>query len=154
MASGYSATPSGGGERPLSYSLLYSHHRDVRVVLRANRVSQLVGSPIPYASSSTIEPPVFGHGYLGCLFATSHGQVEILIAPFRNAARCDLGSFHEQEAQDRIPLLDNVAQPSSIPLESSSGTSPNSSRLAALESLGLSDDEHKGQCREGTQLMG
>src|ERR1700732_4831056 len=35
-----------------------SHHRDVRVVPRANRTFSAARNPIPCASSSTSEPPV------------------------------------------------------------------------------------------------
>src|SRR5713101_4854920 len=38
---------------------LTSHHRDVQVVPRANRTFSLARNPIPCASSSKGEPPVF-----------------------------------------------------------------------------------------------
>jgi hypothetical protein len=40
--------------------------------------------------------------------------MDILIAPFWNAARGNLGRFHQQEAQYRTPLLRDMAQSSSI----------------------------------------
>src|ERR1700722_3987572 len=36
------------------------------------------------------------------------------LAPFWNAARCNLGRFPQQEAQDRTPLLRDMAQSSPI----------------------------------------
>jgi hypothetical protein len=50
----------------------------------------------------------------GNLSPTSHGQVEKLLTPLRLAAHGDLGSFHQQEAQQRVALLADVAQSSSI----------------------------------------
>src|SRR5580692_1511553 len=48
------------------------------------------------------------HRHLGDLPSSSHGQVEILAAPFRNASCRNLGSFHQQEAQHRTPLFGDV----------------------------------------------
>src|SRR6266849_3844161 len=36
-----------------------THHRDFRVVPRANRTCSTARNPIPYATSNTAEPPVF-----------------------------------------------------------------------------------------------
>src|SRR5713226_6651323 len=55
------------------------------------------------------------HGDLGDLPAPTQHQVEILAAPFRNAACRNFGSFHQQEAQHRAPLLGDMPQSSPIP---------------------------------------
>src|ERR1019366_6307466 len=54
------------------------------------------------------------HGNLGDLPAPAHHQVEILTAPFRQAAHGDLGCFHHQEAQHRTPLFSDMPQSSPI----------------------------------------
>ena len=56
-----------------------------------------------------------GHGDLGNLPSPPQGQVEKLAAPLRVAAHCDLGCFHQQEAQQRVALFGDMSQPSSIP---------------------------------------
>jgi hypothetical protein len=40
--------------------------------------------------------------------------VEILTAPFGDAAHRDLGRFHQQEAQQRVALFRNMSQPSPL----------------------------------------
>jgi hypothetical protein len=61
---------------------------------------------------------------LGGFPSPPHHQVEILAAPLRQAAHCDLRRFHEQESQHRTPLFGDMPQESPIPLDSSSGTCP------------------------------
>ena len=46
---------------------------------------------------------------------TLHRQVEILTAPFREAAHRHLRRFHRQEAQQRVALFRDMSQPSPIP---------------------------------------
>src|SRR5229473_8161322 len=55
------------------------------------------------------------HGDLGDLPAPPHHQMEILAAPFRDAACRNLGSFHQQEAQHRTPLFGDMPQSSPFP---------------------------------------
>ena len=55
-----------------------------------------------------------GHRDLGDLPSPPQRQVEILAAPFRVAAHRDLGRFHQQETQQRTPLLGDMSQPPSI----------------------------------------
>jgi hypothetical protein len=73
---------------------LTSHHRDFQVVPRANRTFSPARNPIPCASSSKGEPPVFRAIATGDLPPPPHRRVEILTAPFWEAAYCDLGRFH------------------------------------------------------------
>src|SRR5258708_20302272 len=92
-----------------------AHHRLFGAWPGANRTFSLARNPIPCATSSTNEWPVAGHRNLGDLPAPAHHQVEILAAPFRKAANCDLGRFHHQEAQHRTPLFGDMPQSSPIP---------------------------------------
>jgi len=55
-----------------------------------------------------------GHRDFGDLAPAPHGQVKELAAPLRLAAHRDLGGFYQQEAQQRVALLADVAQPSPI----------------------------------------
>src|SRR4051812_6338999 len=55
-----------------------------------------------------------GHCDLGDLPSAPHRQVKILAAPFRVAAHRHLGCFHQQETQQRTPLLGDVSQPPPI----------------------------------------
>src|ERR1700688_1195020 len=75
----------------------------------------------PHPVQTNGQPPC--HGNLGDLPAPTHHQMEILAAPFRKAAHCDLSRFHQQEAQHRTPLFGDVPQSPPIALESSHGTS-------------------------------
>ena len=75
------------------------HHGDFRAVLRANRISQLVGSPISYASSSTSEPPVFSPWLPWpsfCHIASSGGNTYCAIAEC-----CALRRFHPDHRRGR-----------------------------------------------------
>src|SRR5579864_222387 len=64
------------------------------------------------------------HRYLRDLPSPPHPQMEISAAPFRDAAGCNLGRFHQQEAQHGVSLLRDVAQPAPIPARLLQGTSP------------------------------
>jgi hypothetical protein len=48
-----------GAGYPINYSMFDFTHRDIRVVPRANRTFSAARNPIPCASSSKGEPPVF-----------------------------------------------------------------------------------------------
>src|SRR6516162_6672796 len=54
------------------------------------------------------------HRYFGDLSSPPHHQMEILAAPFWDAANRDLGRFHQQKTQYRVSLFRDVAQSSSI----------------------------------------
>src|SRR5580692_7299705 len=86
-----------------------------------------------------------GHGDLGDLPSSSHGQVEILAAPFRNASCRNLGSFHQQEAQHRAPLFRDVSQPSPVPTGIFQGHQSEIARdlLSALKPIRSPDDQHE-----------
>jgi hypothetical protein len=56
-----------------------------------------------------------GHGYLGDLSSTSHGQVEECAAPFWMAAHRDLRCFHQQKPEQHIALLAVVSQSPPVP---------------------------------------
>src|SRR5216683_2528623 len=70
-----------------------AHHRDVRVVPRANRTFSTARNPslAPHPVQTNGESP--RHGDLGDLPSPAHPQVEILTAPFRDAAHCHLSRF-------------------------------------------------------------
>jgi hypothetical protein len=51
-----------------------------------------------------------GHGDLGDLPPSPHRQVEILTAPFWEAANCDLGRLRQQETQQRVALFRDMTQ--------------------------------------------
>src|SRR5580692_11785525 len=57
----------------------------------------VIPSLAPHPIQTNRELP--GHGDLGDLPSSPHGQVEILATPFRVAAYRDLRRFHQQEAQ-------------------------------------------------------
>src|ERR1700694_817416 len=92
------------------------------------------------------------YGYLGDLPSPPHRQVEILTAPFRDAAYRDLGRFHQQEAQQRVALFADMSQSSPIParLLRRHQSQITGDLLAAAKSLRLSDDQHEGQCAQRT----
>jgi hypothetical protein len=54
------------------------------------------------------------HRHLGDLPSAPHGQVKKLAAPLRIAAHRHLRGFHQQEVQQRVALLADVAQPSPV----------------------------------------
>ena len=66
----------------------------------------VIPPPAPHPIQSNRQAP--GHRDLGDLPPPAHHQVEILAAPFRKATCCNLGSFHQQEAQHRTPLFGDV----------------------------------------------
>src|SRR6202047_4866496 len=49
------------------------------------------------------------HGDLGDFPSPPHGQVEILAAPFREAARRHLRRFHQQETQQSVALFRDMS---------------------------------------------
>src|SRR5260370_5029147 len=71
-----------------------AHHRDVRVVPRANRTFSTARNPslAPHPVQTNGESP--RHGDLGDLPSPPHRQVEKLAAPFRDAAHRDQTSAH------------------------------------------------------------
>ena len=56
-----------------------------------------------------------GHRDLRDLSSAPHSQMKELATPLRMTAHRDLGRFHQQKAQQRVALLADVSQPSSIP---------------------------------------
>ena len=54
------------------------------------------------------------HRDLGDLPSPPQRQMEVLTAPFRQAAHRDLRRFHQQKAQSRTPLLGDVSEPSPL----------------------------------------
>jgi hypothetical protein len=92
------------------------------------------------------------HRDFGDLPPPAHHQVEIFAAPFRKAANCDLRRFHQQETHHRTPLFRDVPQPSPVPTGILQRHQPQIARdlLATLKPIGLADDQHKGQCGQGT----
>src|ERR1700745_35159 len=87
------------------------------------------------------------HGDLGALPAPAHHQVEILTAPFRKAANCDLGRFHQQETQHRTPLFGDMPQSPPIATRVLQRHQSEIARylLPALKPVGFSDDQHESQ---------
>ena len=72
----------------------------------------IIPSLAPHPVQTNGESP--RHRDLGDLPSPPHRQVKVLAAPFRKAAHCDLGCFHQQETQYRTALLGDVSQPSPI----------------------------------------
>src|ERR1019366_6812935 len=93
-----------------------------------------------------------GHRDLGDLPPSPHRQVKILTAPLRIAAHCDLGRFHQQEAQQRAALFRDVSQPSPLSGRLLRRHQSQIARdlLAALKPLRSPDDQHEGQRRQRT----
>ena len=89
-----------------------------------------------------------GHRYFGDLSSSPHRQVEILTAPLRNAARRNLGRFHQQEAQHRTPLFGDMPQPSPFPTRILQRHQSQIARdlLPTLKSFCSTDDQHESQC--------
>ena len=63
-------------------------------------------------------------GDLGNLPPPPHHQMEVPVAPFRNAACSNLRCFHQQEAHKEFPCLVICPSLRRLPLDSSNGTSP------------------------------
>jgi hypothetical protein len=72
----------------------------------------VVPSAPPYPVQLDCQLP--RHRYLGDLPSAPHGQVKELDVPVWIAAHRDLRCFHEQEAQQNVALLADVAQPSPV----------------------------------------
>jgi hypothetical protein len=91
-----------------------AHDRLIRARPRANRTFRLLVIPslAPHPVGSNRQSP--RHRYLRDLASSPYQQVDILTAPLWKTAHCDLGCFHQQEAQYRIPLFGDVAQSSPI----------------------------------------
>ena len=93
-----------------------------------------------------------GHGYLGNASLPTHRQVHVPSSPVRiTSCRC-LCRFSQQESEQGTPLFGDVPQPlmtrTGVLLRDQPYIAAD--LLAALKSLGSSDDQHEGQRREGS----
>ena len=77
---------------------------------------------------------------------------DVLAAPLWHAAHCDLRRFHQQKAQHRTPLFGDMPQPSPIAAGFFYRDQSQIARylLARAKAFGPADDQHEGQCSQGT----
>jgi len=107
-----------------------SHHRDFRALPRANRTFSAVRNSIPCATSSTCEPPVSAPWRPWRSSASPQRQVEVLVAPFLIVGTVTCAASTSKKRNSELPCFVMCPNRRRFPLDSSNGTSPDSSRSA------------------------
>src|SRR6201987_887212 len=105
-----------GAGHSINYSVFYFHtiawyelSRVRTELFKLLVIASLVHHPVhPNRQSAR-------HRDLGDLSSPTHHQMVVLAPPSWIAAHRHLGRFHKQEAQQRVPLFGDMAQPSSTP---------------------------------------
>ena len=127
-----------------------SRHVRYRAVPRTNRTLTTVNTHNHSATSSTSEPQLPSHRYLGNALALAHRQMNVPTSPVGMDTHRRLSSLRQQEAQQGVALLADVPQPLLAAAGVLTGNHPHvrANLLAAVETLRSSDDQHVGQCRK------
>src|ERR1700693_6122794 len=85
-----------------------SHHVRYRAFPRTNRTLTTANTHRHSATSSTSDPQLPPHRYLGNAPVPTHRQVHVPTSPLRVASCGRLGGLHQQEAQQGVALFADV----------------------------------------------
>src|SRR5260370_14118876 len=91
-----------------------------------------------------------GHGYFRDLSSSAHTEVEKLAPPLRLTPHCDLRRFHQQIAQQGVPLLADMSEPPPVAAGFLRRNQPHiaGDLLAAVKPFWSSNYQLERQCRQ------